>query len=142
MAEDSLRDLLERLTSVATGAANVHDKPSTIVEEVKDVLDHLARDELPAASAVLLAIDPPGALHHLEVVRALVEAGASVDQAMKNGVTPLIMATQKGHHEVVHALVEAGASVDKRWRNQTPLIMATQKGHHEVVRVLREAGAK
>ena len=64
MAEDSLRDLLERLTAFATGAANVHDKPSTIVEEVKDVLDHLARDELPAASAVLLAIDPPGALHH------------------------------------------------------------------------------
>ena len=70
MAEDSLRDLLERLTAFATGAANVHDKPSTIVEEVKDVLDHLARDELPAASAVLLAIDPPGALHHLELVRA------------------------------------------------------------------------
>ena len=68
MAEDSLRDLLERLTAFATGAANVHDKPSTIVEEVKDVLDHLARDELLAASAVLLAIDPPGALHHLELV--------------------------------------------------------------------------
>ena len=60
MAEDSLRDLLERLTAVATGAANVHDKPSTIVEEVKDVLDHLARDELPAASAVAFAaVSPP-----------------------------------------------------------------------------------
>ena len=75
MAEDSLRDLLERLTAFATGAANVHDKPSTIVEEVKDVLDHLARDELPAASAVLLAIDPPGALHHLELVPQLLENG-------------------------------------------------------------------
>lgn len=68
--EDTLKDLLERLSAVATGAANVHEKPSAIVEEVKDVLDHLARDELPAASAVLLSTDAPGALHHLELVRA------------------------------------------------------------------------
>jgi len=41
--EDTLKDLLERLSAVATGAANVHEKPSAIVEEVKDVLPPRAR---------------------------------------------------------------------------------------------------
>ena len=53
--EESLCDLLERLSDVATGAANSHEKPSNIVEEVKDILDHLAEDELPSASAIFLA---------------------------------------------------------------------------------------
>ena len=53
--EESLCDLLERLSDVATGAANRHEKPSNIVEEVKDILDHLAEDELPSASAIFLA---------------------------------------------------------------------------------------
>ena len=48
---------------------------------------------------------------HLTIVRELVAAGASVDQAAEeDGGTPLIMAAQDGHLEVVHALVEAGAS--------------------------------
>jgi len=54
-AEDSIRDLLERLASVAAGGATNHDKPANIVGEVKDVLDYLAEDELPAVSAVFLA---------------------------------------------------------------------------------------
>ena len=54
-AEDSFRDLLERLASVAAGGATSHDKPANIVGEVKDVLDYLAEDELPAVSAVFLA---------------------------------------------------------------------------------------
>ena len=47
-----------------------------------------------------------------EVVRALVEAGASVDQGMENGAAAL-RGGENGHLEVVRALVEAGASVDQ-----------------------------
>jgi hypothetical protein len=53
--EDSLRDLLERLSDIAAGAPNNHDKPANIVEEAREILDHLAEDELPAASAIFLA---------------------------------------------------------------------------------------
>lgn len=53
--EESLRELLERLSGSATGGANGHDKPSNVVEEVKEILEYLAEDELPAASAILLA---------------------------------------------------------------------------------------
>ena len=68
--EASLRDLLERLDGVAAGTARSHDTPTHLVEEVKEVLEHLASDELPAASAVFLSKDHPGALRHLEDVRA------------------------------------------------------------------------
>jgi len=68
--EASLRDLLERLDGIAAGTARSHDTPTHLVEEVKDVLEHLASDELPAASAVFLSKDHPGALHHLEDARA------------------------------------------------------------------------
>eukprot|EP00740_Mantoniella_antarctica_P010230 CAMPEP_0181383728 /NCGR_PEP_ID=MMETSP1106-20121128/21534_1 /TAXON_ID=81844 /ORGANISM="Mantoniella antarctica, Strain SL-175" /LENGTH=88 /DNA_ID=CAMNT_0023503447 /DNA_START=42 /DNA_END=305 /DNA_ORIENTATION=+ len=70
--EESLRDLLEGLGSIAVGAANNHDKPANIVGEVKELLEYLAEDELPAASAIFLAKDPPGALHQLEVLRKMV----------------------------------------------------------------------
>ena len=68
--EASLRDLLERLDGVAAGTARSHDTPTHLVEEVKEVLEHLASDELPAASAVFLSKDHPGALRHLEGARA------------------------------------------------------------------------
>ena len=68
--EASLRDLLERLDGVAAGTARSHDTPTHLVEEVKEVLEHLASDELPAASVVFLSRDRPGALRHLEDVRA------------------------------------------------------------------------
>lgn len=50
-----MRDLLERLSDVATGAAKNYEKPANLVEEVKEILEHLAEDELPAASAIFLA---------------------------------------------------------------------------------------
>ena len=50
---------------------------------------------------------------HLEVVRLFLEAlGATVDTPNKDGVTPLFMAAQKGHHEVVRLLQAQGAKVD------------------------------
>ena len=44
------------------------------------------------------------------MVRLLVEAGADKNQAMKDGATPLHIASQKGHGEVVSLLIEAGVS--------------------------------
>ncbi|KAJ1465566.1 ankyrin repeat-containing domain protein [Baffinella frigidus] len=49
---------------------------------------------------------------HLEVVQALVDAGADKDAPNKDGHTPLSIAAQKVHVEVVQALVDAGADKD------------------------------
>ena len=77
---------------------------------------------------------------HLECVRLLLEAGASVNQA--NGpFTPLFMAVQKGNTEGVRLLLEAGASSNQGRGFFNPLFVAVLEGHTEVVRLLLEAGA-
>ena len=46
---------------------------------------------------------------HLAVVRFLCEAGAEKNQPMKDGRTPLNIASAQAHLEVVRFLCEAGA---------------------------------
>ena len=79
----------------------------------------------------------------VEVVRALVEAGANLNQVvLTDGATPLCIAAQNGEVEVVRALVEAGADINQAITDgATPLYIAAQKGEVEVVHVLVEAGA-
>ena len=75
---------------------------------------------------------------HLEVVRVLIEAGASVDQAMEDGRTPLFLAAMKGHVEVVRALVEVDADkLVRTCRGDTALSIAQYFGHKGVVDLLR-----
>ena len=77
-----------------------------------------------------------------DVVTALIEAGADINLAKKDGGTPLYMASQEGHVEVVRELLRGGANVDQAEKDgATPLFMASQEGHVEVVRELLAAGA-
>lgn len=78
----------------------------------------------------------------IEQVKALIEAGADVDERSRGGNTPLYYAAQKGHAEVVRLLVEAGADVDvDNDFGSTPLHVASRGGHVEVIRLLAGAGA-
>jgi ankyrin repeat protein len=43
----------------------------------------------------------------------LAEHGALIDKSTTNGITPLVVAAQKGYLEIVKVLVEHGASIDK-----------------------------
>eukprot|EP01047_Picozoa_sp_COSAG01_P072752 COSAG01_NODE_11655_length_1886_cov_4.837717_1_plen_463_part_00 len=79
---------------------------------------------------------------HVEVIRALVEAGATVDQPNKTGSTPLFMASQQGHVAAVAALLGGGVAVDQpRKGGATPLYVASQQGHVAVVEALLGGGA-
>ena len=49
---------------------------------------------------------------HLDVVRALLEAGAFVDTQDEDGMTPLLLAAFWGHATLVEALLDAGADRD------------------------------
>ena len=49
---------------------------------------------------------------HAKVVRILLDAGCTVDQADNRGMTPLYVAAQEGHHEIVSMLLGAGADVN------------------------------
>jgi ankyrin repeat protein len=48
---------------------------------------------------------------HIFVFCLLLQAGADVDAANFNGVTPLMLAAKGGHAAVVKLLLESGASV-------------------------------
>jgi ankyrin repeat protein len=77
------------------------------------------------------------------VVKALIQAGADVDKATKNGSTALMWASENGHAAIVEALLQAGADVDKAADSDgaTALIMASQEGHGAIVEALIQAGA-
>jgi len=63
---------------------------------------------------------------HLEVVRALVSAGASFKASTRKGVTPLHFAVQGSHLELVKYLSKKGASLTiKTKAGKTPLDLAT-----------------
>ena len=72
-----------------------------------------------------------------EVVLALIEKGANVNDKDKSGKTPIIYAAENGHGEVVLALIEKGANInDKDNDGNTTLIRVADKGLGEVVKLL------
>jgi uncharacterized protein len=50
-----------------------------------------------------------GGPRHTEVVRLLVHAGADVNLADSNGITPLAHARQRGYQQIAQILLDAGA---------------------------------
>ena len=82
----------------------------------------------------------PGGPHR--VVAKLIAANANVNQAENDGVTPLLIACQKGHTEIVTKLIAANADVNQANNNgATPLYVACQNGRAEVVTKLIAANA-
>jgi ankyrin repeat protein len=82
---------------------------------------------------------------HIEVARALLQAGANARKSNVFRQTPLHSASEKGHIEIVRALLEAGAGADVRkcdtaFYNHSPISHACEGKHFEVFRALVEAG--
>lgn len=78
----------------------------------------------------------------LDVVRALIDAGADLDKPDGMGWTPLKHAAESGHADIVKFLLKEGAQADtpdlEGW---TGLMNAAAKGHLAVVQLLLKAGA-
>ena len=87
-------------------------------------------------------------LGHVEVVEALIAAGAPLDHVNNLGWTALIESIVLGdggtrHSATLRALVAAGANVNLAdGSGQTPLQLATERGYTEMARILRSAGGK
>jgi ankyrin repeat protein len=87
-------------------------------------------------------------LGHVEVVKTLIAAGATLDHVNNLGWTALIESIVLGnggpaHTETLRALVVAGANVnlpDKA--GVTPLALARQRGYSAMVAILENAGAR
>jgi len=92
---------------------------------------------------------PPMSLHNaskegnIGVVQQWLDRGADVNQADKNGWTPLFGACLEGHVDVARLLLDNGAEVVARRLGAskgryTPLHMARSQGHAAVVALLEE----
>jgi len=78
----------------------------------------------------------------LDIVEALLEAGARPDILGPGGATPLHIAARYGHTRIVARLLAAGADPNARAADQeTPLIAACARDSLESVRLLLAAGA-
>ena len=77
----------------------------------------------------------------LDLVRNLLQAGASPNAKSDGDATVLMWAAARGHVEVVKLLLESGAESDARTRKgRTAIDIATQEGHDHVAALLRENG--
>jgi hypothetical protein len=74
---------------------------------------------------------------HVDLMRLLLERGAEINQANKNGNTAFHFAVSRGHEEVVSMLLSSGADPSRRGlRGQMALMLASRNGHVALVRLL------
>lgn len=80
---------------------------------------------------------------HTQVVRQLIEAGASVEVAhSSNGITPLMAAAAGGDVEMLQLILSRPLNVNRaEARNWTALSFASQYGHAACVAALLDRGA-
>ena len=79
---------------------------------------------------------------HVDVVRLLLEHGASAEAQDDDKCTPLLLASQFGYSEVVQCLLEHGANKEARdHKNRTPLLLASYDGHEELACILLKHNA-
>lgn len=83
-----------------------------------------------------------GQTHDVEVVRALLEAGAHLELRDASGETPLMYAAgnDRGNAAILNALLDVGASLGGS-RSSTPLHRAAANENPEMIRTLVQAGA-
>jgi ankyrin repeat protein len=78
---------------------------------------------------------------HLDMVQALLNAGANVDAKTLESETALHKAAWQGRLGIVQALLNAGANVDaKNWAGRTALSKAKFNNHAQVAALLRGRG--
>ena len=79
---------------------------------------------------------------HVDVVHALVSAGADGNTKPDDGIAALGFASGKGYMDIVKVLLDNGALVETKDNDgETPIYYAARCGHTDVVRILLSAGA-
>lgn len=96
------------------------------------------RDPIPGAKTALLYAAREG---HVEVAKLLLAAGADIEKADADGVTPLLMAVLNGQVPLAHYLIGRGANVRAAdWYGQTPLYAAVDLRNLDVAGPSRDNG--
>ena len=86
--------------------------------------------------------DPPSQTDYLEIVRALLKAGANINAREADGSTALMNAARYGCVDIVRLLLDWEADISlKTGQGYTALMYAAWQGHTEIVNMLIERGA-
>ncbi len=94
-------------TALIAAAHLGHDDVVKLLIKAGAPLDHV--NNLGWTALIESIVLGSGGRRHTETLRALVEAGASVNLADRNGTTPLALARARGYREMVEILQRAGA---------------------------------
>ena len=79
---------------------------------------------------------------HVEVVRLLLDKGASVNAVNHHNSTVLMLAARFGHAEIIRLLLDRGADITIRDRQgYNPLMIALKYGSFDVIRLFLDKGA-
>lgn len=80
--------------------------------------------------------------NQIDVMKILIDNGATVDACAHENQTPLHIAARLGNAEIVTLLLEKGANADAQTRDQyTALHIAAREGKEDVAAVLLDRGA-
>jgi uncharacterized protein len=64
---------------------------------------------------------------HLDAAKALLDAGADVNELEKSAISPLFMAISNNHIDMAHLLIDRGANINAvDWYGRTPLFAAIE----------------
>ena len=104
------------------------------IAEGSDVKERSKDDKTPLHMAAIWG--------RVEIVQALLDAGACVRLLDNQGFSPLYHAVNRGEVKMVRALLKAGSDADIRCgdRKLAPLYDAAKRGDDEVVQMLLDAG--
>jgi len=116
------------------------------VDDVKDALQAGANPNARASNgyrALDVATEMADAADDVDVMTALLDAGARVQDVNAEGLTPLFFALQHDHPQVAALLLARGANVNTRQATSglTPLMVAVKHGSTQVVELLLDSGA-
>jgi ankyrin repeat protein len=139
------------LLAAAPGAAQIHSDGYKFLKAVEDRKQAEVNELLQKNATVIDSRDISSgrtALHIAAENREyawlsyLLGKGANPNIADKQGVTPLMLASQIGFVDAVNALAQSGAKVDTpNNTGETPLISAVHRRDNAMLRVLLLSGA-
>jgi len=96
---------------------------------------HLQFEDIPLMQAI--------AKGDLDLVKKLVDEGASIDVELFNGMKPIHEAAADGKIDIVQYLLESGADVNSKMVNDiTPIFIAVESQNLDVAKLLLSKGAK
>ncbi|KAL7928163.1 ankyrin repeat-containing domain protein [Trichoderma chlorosporum] len=76
------------------------------------------------------------------IIKRLLDIGVNIEEASKDGMTPLITAIENGYEAIVKLLLDSGADLEAMGETKnTPLIIAVMNGHEPIVKLLLDFGA-